>query len=106
MITLNVLYPNTAAAKCDMNHYLPSHIVAVEARARDRADRLHRGTRGSAAVLPARPQSSAVLRHLRFNAVESYQLAIGPVADQIRLVAAAYPREAPIIQLSDVEVAP
>jgi len=46
-----------------------------------------------------------VLCHLRFDSVESYQQAIGPVAGQIRNDVANYASEAPIIQLSDVKVA-
>ena len=46
-----------------------------------------------------------MLCHLRFDSVESYQQAIGPVAGQIRDDVANYASEAPIIQLSDVKVA-
>ena len=46
-----------------------------------------------------------MLCHLRFDSVESYQQAIGPVAEQIRNDVAKYASEAPIIQFSDVIVA-
>jgi uncharacterized protein (TIGR02118 family) len=46
-----------------------------------------------------------VLCHLRFDSVESYQQARGPVAGQIQNDVANYASEAPIIQLSDVIVA-
>jgi uncharacterized protein (TIGR02118 family) len=46
-----------------------------------------------------------VLCHLRFDSVESYQQAIGPVAGQIRNDVANYASESPIIQFSDVTVA-
>ena len=46
-----------------------------------------------------------MLCHLHFDSVESYQQAIGPVAEQIRNDVANYASEAPIIQLSDVKVA-
>jgi uncharacterized protein (TIGR02118 family) len=46
-----------------------------------------------------------VLCHLRFDSVESYQQAMGPVAAQIRNDVANYASEAPIIQLSEVKVA-
>jgi len=53
---------------------------------------------------PGTKAEFAVMCHLRFDSVESYQQAIGPVAGQIRNDVANYASEAPIIQLSDVKV--
>jgi uncharacterized protein (TIGR02118 family) len=45
-----------------------------------------------------------VLCHLRFDSVESYQQAMGPLGEQIRNDVADYSSAAPIVQLSDVIV--
>jgi uncharacterized protein (TIGR02118 family) len=104
MITVNVLYPNKDGAKFDMNYYLTSHIPMLK-RLFGSALKgciVEQGLSGGA---PGTKAEFAVLCHLRFDSVESYRQAIGPVAGQIRNDAANYASEAPIVQLSDVIVA-
>jgi uncharacterized protein (TIGR02118 family) len=104
MITLNVLYPNTDGAKFDMNYYLTSHIPMLK---RELGSAL-KGCiveQGLGGRDPGTKAEFAVLCHLRFDSVESYQQAIRPVAEQIRNDVANYSSEAPITQLSDVKVA-
>jgi hypothetical protein len=90
----------------EVRHELLPHVARpdVEARARERAERLHRGA-GLGGPAPGTKAEFAVLCHLRFDSVESYQQAIGPVAGEIRNDVANYASEAPIVQLSDVIVA-
>ena len=104
MITLNVLYPNKDGAKFDMNYYLTSHIPMLK-RVLGSALKGCIVEQGLSGRDPGTKAEFAVLCHLRFDSVESYQQAIGPVAGQIRNDVANYASEAPIIQLSDVKVA-
>ena len=104
MITVNVLYPNTDGAKFDMNYYLTSHIPMLK-RVLGGALKGCTVEQGLGGGAPGTKAEFAVLCHLRFDSVESYQQAIGPVAEQIRNDVANYASEAPITQLSDVIVA-
>ena len=104
MITLNVLYPNNDGATFDMDYYLTSHVPMLkrEFGSALKGCVVEQGLGGRA---PDTKAEFAVLCHLRFDSVESYQQAIGPVAEQIRNDVANYASEAPIVQLSDVKVA-
>ena len=104
MITLNVLYPNMDGATFDMDYYLTSHIPMLK-RVLGNALKGCIVEQGLGGRAPGTKAEFAVLCHLRFDSVESYQQAIGPVAGQIRNDVANYASEAPIIQLSDVKVA-
>ena len=86
-----------------MNYYLTSHIPMVK-RVLGSALKgciVEQGLGGGA---PGTKAEFAVLCHLRFDSVESFQKAFGPVAGQIQNDIANYASEAPIIQLSDVKV--
>src|ERR1700761_4383651 len=104
MITLNVLYPNKDGATFDMDYYLTSHVPMLkrEFGSALKGCIVEKGLGGRDHGTKA---EFAVLCHLRFDSVESYQQAIGPVAGQIRNDAANYASAAPIVQLSDVIVA-
>jgi uncharacterized protein (TIGR02118 family) len=104
MITVNVLYPNTDGAKFDMNYYLTSHIPMLK-RVLGSALKGCTVEQGLGGGAPGTKAEFAVLCHLRFDSVQSYQQAIGPVAEEVRNDVANYASEAPIIQLSDVKVA-
>jgi uncharacterized protein (TIGR02118 family) len=104
MITLNVLYPNKDGAKFDMNYYLTSHIPMLK---RELGSALKGCTveQGLGGRDPGTEAEFAVLCHLRFDSVEAYRQAMGPVGELIRNDVANYASEAPIVQLSDVTVA-
>ena len=85
MITLNVLYPNKDGAKFDMNYYLTSHIPMLK-RVLGSALKGCIVEQGIGGRDPGTKAQFAVLCHLRFDSVESYQRAIGPVAEQITSV--------------------
>jgi uncharacterized protein (TIGR02118 family) len=104
MITVNVLYPNKDDAKFDMDYYLASHIPMLK-RVLGSALKGCVVEQGLGGREPGTKAEFAVLCHLRFDSVESYQQAMGPVADQVRDDVANYASEAPIVQLSDVRVA-
>jgi uncharacterized protein (TIGR02118 family) len=104
MITVNVLYSNKDGANFDMDYYLTSHIPMLK-RLFGSALKgciVEQGLSGGA---PGTKAEFAVLCHLRFDSVESYQQAIRPVTGQIRNDVANYASEAPIVQISDVIVA-
>jgi uncharacterized protein (TIGR02118 family) len=103
MINVNVVYPNKEGAKFDMNYYLTSHIPMVK-RVLGSALKgcvVEQGLGGGA---PGTKAEFSVMCHLRFDSVESFQTAFGPVAAQIQNDVANYSSEAPIIQLSDVKL--
>jgi uncharacterized protein (TIGR02118 family) len=104
MITVNVLYPNTDGATFDMNYYLTSHIPMLQ---RELGSALKGCVveQGLGGRDPGTKAEFAVLCHLRFDSVEAYHQAIGPVSEQVRNDVANYASEPPIIQLSDVKVA-
>jgi len=103
MINVNVIYPNKDGAKFDMNYYLTSHIPMVK-RVLGSALKgvvVEQGLGGGA---PGEKAAFSVLCHLRFDSVESFQTAFGPVASQIQNDVANYSSEAPTIQLSEVKL--
>src|ERR1700716_1492025 len=104
MITLNVLYPNRDGATFDMDYYITSHIPMLK-RMLGSALKGCIVEQGLGGRDPGTQAGVAVVCHLRFDPVESYQQAIGPVAGHIRNDVPNYASEAPIIQLSDVIVA-
>lgn len=104
MVTLTVLYPNADGARFDMDYYLTSHIPMLK-RVFGSALKGCVVEQGLGGRDPGTRAEFAVLCHLRFDSVESYRQAIGPVAAQVRDDVANYSSEAPIVQLSDVTVA-
>ena len=103
MITVNVLYPNKDGSKFDMNYYLTSHIPMVK-RVLGGALKgcvVEQGVSGGA---PGTKAEFAVLCHLRFDSVDSFQAAFGPHAPEIQNDIANYTSVQPIIQISDVKV--
>ena len=103
MITVNVIYPNKDGAKFDMNYYLTSHIPMVK-RVLGSALKGVVVEQGLGGAAPGTPAAFSVLCHLRFDSVEAFQTAFGPVASQIQNDVANYSSEAPTIQLSEVKL--
>jgi uncharacterized protein (TIGR02118 family) len=104
MITLHVLYPNKDGAKFDMDYYLTSHIPMLK-RVLGSALKgciVEQGLGGHPD--PGKKAEFAVLCHLRFDSVQSYQQAFGAAGAQLRNDVANYSSEPPIAQLSDVIV--
>jgi uncharacterized protein (TIGR02118 family) len=104
MITVNVIYPNKDGAKFDMNYYLTSHIPMVKKVLGSalKGCTVEQGLGGGA---PGTKAEFSVLCHLRFDSVESFQQAFGPVAGQIQGDIKNYSSEAPFVQVSDVKLA-
>jgi uncharacterized protein (TIGR02118 family) len=103
MINVNVLYPNQDGAKFDMSYYLSSHIPMVK-RVLGPALKgcvVEQGLGGGA---PGTPADFAVMCHLRFDSVESFQTAFGPHAAAIQNDVKNYSSVAPILQISDVKL--
>jgi uncharacterized protein (TIGR02118 family) len=103
MITVNVLYPNKDGAKFDMNYYLTSHIPMVK-RVLGGALKGCVVEQGLGGAAPGTKADFSVLCHLRFDSVEAFEAAFGPVAPQIQNDVANYSSVAPVIQLSEVKV--
>ena len=75
MITLTVFYPNRDGAKFDMDYYLTSHIPMLK-RVLGSALKSCIVEQGLGGPAPGTKAEFAVLCHLRFDSVESYQQAI------------------------------
>ena len=103
MITVNVLYPNKDGAKFDMNYYLTSHIPMVK-RVLGGALKGCVVEQGLGGAAPGTKADFSVLCHLRFESVEAFEAAFGPVASQVQNDVANYSSVAPIIQLSEVKM--
>jgi uncharacterized protein (TIGR02118 family) len=103
MITVNVLYPNKDGAKFDMSYYLSSHIPMVK-RVLGSALKGCVVEQGVGGAAPGTKPEFAVLCHLRFDSVESFQKAFGPHASEVQDDIANYSGVQPIIQISDVKV--
>lgn len=104
MITMSVLYPNEDGAKFDMDYYLTSHIPMLK-RVLGSALKGCIVEQGLGGRAPGTKAEFAVLCHLRFDSIQSYQQAIDLLGDRARNDVANYASEAPIVQLSDVIIA-
>jgi uncharacterized protein (TIGR02118 family) len=103
MITVTVLYPNEAGARFDMGYYLDTHIPMVR-KLLGPALKDVLVEQGISGVAPGSKAAYAVICHLRFTSVESFQTALGVHAASIGADVANYTSVQPIIQISDIKV--
>jgi uncharacterized protein (TIGR02118 family) len=103
MITVTVLYPNKEGAKFDMSYYLGKHIPMVKKLLGTalKGVVVEQGIGGGA---PGSKATYAVLCHLRFDSVESFQAAFAPHAESVQADVRNYSGIEPVIQLSEVKL--
>ncbi|MDP9203676.1 MAG: EthD family reductase [Gemmatimonadota bacterium] len=103
MIKVSVLYPKTEASTFDLAYYLEKHIPMVRAKLGPACKRaaVEQGLAGAA---PGSPPAYAVMGHLYFDSVESFQASFGPHADVIMGDIPNYTTVEPTIQLSEVKL--
>jgi uncharacterized protein (TIGR02118 family) len=105
MIKVSVLYPNTPGARFDHDYYRDRHMPLVQARlgAACLFYTVDRGLCG-ATLNDAAPFIAQC--HIHCESLEAFQTAFGPHAEEIGADIANYTDIEPIVQISDVVVAP
>ena len=103
MVKVSVLYPNSAAAKFDMNYYLTSHMPMVKQKlgAACKSMAVEQGIAGGA---PGQPAAYIAMGPLYFDTVEAFQAAFGPHAPAIMAAIPNYTNTQPTVQISDVKM--
>lgn len=103
MITVSVLYPNQEGAKFDMSYYLGSHIPMVKKLLGPalKGVIVEQGVGGAA---PGSKAAYAVVCHLRFDSVESFQSAFGPHAGTVGNDVRNYSSVEPVIQINEIKL--
>jgi uncharacterized protein (TIGR02118 family) len=103
MITVNVLYPNSATIKFNMNYYLDTHIPLVS-RLLGAALKGVLVQHGSGGAAPGSPPQYAVITVLRFESMAAFQSAFVPHAPAITADIVNFTNVEPTIQFSDVRL--
>ena len=103
MVKVSVLYPNSDAAKFDMNYYLTSHMPMVKQKlgAACKSMAVEQGIAGGG---PGQPATYIAMGHLYFDTVEAFQAAFGPHAPAIMADIPNYTNTQPTVQISDVKM--
>ncbi|HEY2846088.1 MAG TPA: EthD family reductase [Bryobacteraceae bacterium] len=103
MIRVNVLYPNTAGAKFDMDYYLATHMPMVGQKlgAALKAMSVEQGISGA---LPGTDPAFHVITALTFDSVETFMQAFVPHAAEIQSDIPRFTSIAPTIQISEVKL--
>lgn len=103
MVKVSVLYPNSDAAKFDMNYYLTSHMPMVKQKlgAACKSMAVEQGIGGGG---PGQPATYIAMGHLYFDTVEAFQAAFGPHAPAIMADIPNYTNTQPTVQISDVKM--
>lgn len=103
MIKVTVMYPNTPDSRFDMAYYLEQHMPMVQQRLAEHC-KYYTVDRGLAGAAPGSAPTYAVMCHLFFDSVESFQTGFGPHSGQIMGEIPNYTDLTPVIQISDVLV--
>ncbi|HEX3836640.1 MAG TPA: EthD family reductase [Steroidobacteraceae bacterium] len=103
MITVNVLYPNSASLKFNMNYYLDTHIPLISKLlgAALKGVLVQHGIAGGA---PGSPPPFALITVLRFDSMEAFQAAFAPHAPAVMADIVNFTNVEPTIQFNDVRL--
>lgn len=103
MITVTVLYRNSASIKFNMNYYLDTHIPLVRKLlgAALKGVLVQQGTGGAA---PGSPPEYAVIAVLSFESMEAFQKVFPANAAAITADIANFTNVEPTIQFNDVRL--
>ena len=103
MITVNVLYRNSAAIKFNMNYYLDSHIPLIS-KLLGPALKGALVQQGSGGGAPGTAPEFAVITVLRFESLESFHAAFDPHAPTVMADVVNFTNVQPTIQFCDVRL--
>ena len=103
VITVSVLYPNTAGCKFDMEYYLTRHMPMVQQKLGPACKRMavEQGIAGGA---PGAPATYVAMGHLYFDSTDAFQATFAPNAQSILADIPNYTNTQPTIQVSEVRL--
>jgi uncharacterized protein (TIGR02118 family) len=103
MIKVGVFYPNSEGIKFDMTYYLQKHMPMVRQKvgAALKGMAVEQGLAGGA---PGSPMTYAVIAHLTFDSVDSFQASFGAHAQEIMADISNYSSVQPVVQISEVKM--
>lgn len=105
MIKVSVLYPNTPGVHFDFGYYCSQHMDIVRKCLGDacKAIAVDQGLSSAGSNTPA---PFVAMGHLYFDTVESFQKSFAPHAERIMADLAHFTNSQPMIQISEVKLAP
>jgi uncharacterized protein (TIGR02118 family) len=103
MITVSVMYPNSADATFDIEYYCNTHIPLVEELLGDalKSSQVDYGLAGGA---PGEIPVFIAMGHLIFDSVDSFQKSFGPNAAKIQADIPNYTNTKPQLQISEIKL--
>lgn len=105
MIKVSVMYPHQSGARFDHDYYRDKHMPLVAARLGP-ALKFYTVDKGLAGGAPDQPPTYIGMCHLYCDTVEAFQGAFGPHAQEILGDIPNYTDLQPVLQISEVVVAP
>jgi uncharacterized protein (TIGR02118 family) len=102
MIKVSVLYPNKAGVRFDLSYYCNEHMAIV----RECLGAACKGIAVDAAISSDPLQPYCAIGHLFFDSVEAFQQAFAPHAERIMGDLLNFTDSQPLVQISDVLMAP
>lgn len=105
MIKVSVLYPNAPGVRFDMNYYCEQHMAIV----RECLGSVCKGIAVDAGLASATPGEAAAyiaMGHLYFDSVAVFQQRFAPHAERIMGDLPNFTDSQPVVQISEVKLAP
>ncbi|MDX1367926.1 EthD family reductase [Pseudomonas sp.] len=105
MIKVSVLYPNNPGVRFDHHYYCNQHMDIVRKCLGD-ACKAIAVDQGLASADPGSQAPFVAMGHLYFDSVESFQKSFAPHAERIMGDLSNFTDSQPLIQISEVRLAP
>lgn len=105
MIKVSVLYPNNPGVHFDFGYYCSQHMDIVRKCLGD-ACKAIAVDQGLASADPGSQAPFVAMGHLYFDSVESFQNSFAPHAERIMADLSNFTDSQPLIQISEVKLAP
>ncbi len=105
MIKVSVLYPNNPGVHFDFDYYCGQHMAIVR-ECLGAACKAIAVDRGLSSAGPNTPAPFVAMGHLYFDSPESFQESFAPHAERIMADLANFTDSPPMIQISEVKLAP
>lgn len=105
MIKVSVLYPNAAGVHFDMSYYCEQHMAIV----RECLGSACKGIAvdaGLASATPGQPAPYIAMGHLYFDSVAAFEQSFAPHAERIMGDLVNFTDSQPLVQISEVRLAP
>jgi len=105
MIKVSVMYPNTPGARFDHEYYRDHHMPLVKARMGEGCS-FYTVDKGLSGMGPGEPALYVGMCHIYSPSVEVFQATFGPHVAEIMADIPNYTDLSPLVQISEVVVAP